>query len=81
MQEQAEKFDIELKRLEAKGYQANAAIYESQIKDKETVMQVIFCLRCNPAQMKLALVCLRKSEISGKTPVLHGTLFLLIQIR
>lgn len=35
MQEQAEKFDIELKRLDAKGYQANAAIYESQRKDKE----------------------------------------------
>lgn len=35
MQEKAEKFDIELKRLEAKGYTADATIYASQRKDKE----------------------------------------------
>lgn len=35
MEERAAKFDTELKRLEAKGYTANASIYESQRKDKQ----------------------------------------------
>lgn len=35
MEERASKFDTELKRLEAKGYTANASIYESQRADKQ----------------------------------------------
>lgn len=41
MEERAVQFDTELKRLEAKGYTANASIYESQRKDKQDRITVM----------------------------------------
>lgn len=41
MQEQAIKFDKELQRLEAQGYKADAAIYESQVNDRTQRINVM----------------------------------------